>query len=304
MVKTKKWQQVFCPSPTPIEDIGEYLGVKILIKRDDLNHKVVQGNKLRKLKYNVKHAIENNFLQLATFGGAWSNHIAATAQAAHLVGMKSIGFIRGNELENCQTKWSNTLKQASETGMRLFFLSRAEYRKKSIAQTVLKTMPKDTYLIPEGGSNSLALQGVREVIYEMNCQIPEPTHIITACGTAGTMAGLIDGVASIGWNTKVIGIPVLKGAGFLVDNVNKLSEFHKSICWQLYFEYHAGGYAKTNDKITKFAQALRKEKAITLDKIYTSKAFFAAYDLIKRGEIQTNSRIVILHTGGLQGGCV
>lgn len=309
MNQNSNWKNLFAskPGPTPLECLQDYLEVSIWVKRDDLNHCLVQGNKLRKLKYNFKQAIEECHSKVATFGGAWSNHILATAVAAQLCGIKSVGFIRGDELKHNRKKWSDTLKSAEEKGMQLVFLSRQEYRLKSLAATVkdfIEDSEDKLYFIPEGGSNALALQGVEEIIGELKLQIDEPTHIVSACGTGGTLAGLIDGVANQGWKTKVLGIPVLKGGEFLKKDIEKLSKYHNQVDWELYGDYHAGGYAKLDNKTLKFAQEFSNKTAIKLDKIYTAKAFYAAYDLIKNGDIAKGSKVVILHTGGLQGGVI
>ncbi len=302
MGKLSTWNTIFCTDPTPVQQLIQYNGVCISIKRDDLNHKIIQGNKLRKLKYNVKYMIDEGYSQLITFGGAWSNHIVATAQAAHLLGFKSIGVIRGNELEQHKENWSTTLKQAQNYGMQFIFVSRQQYRLKQRAKAVQEQLTHDSYVIPEGGSNSLALHGVSEIIEELTTQIKPPTHIITACGTGGTLAGLIDGIGHVGWHAKVIGIPVLKGASFIHDEINTMSLNYSHVDWQLYLDYHAGGYAKMNDQTLYFAKKFSSDTGIYLDKIYTAKSFFAAFNLIDKGEIPKGSRVIILHTGGLQGG--
>ncbi len=281
--------------------------VEVYIKREDLLHKYISGNKFRKLKYNIKYAIESGFSSVATFGGVHSNHIIATAQAAHLSGLKSIGFIRGDELQNKKENWSQTLKDVSRIGMDLVFLDRASYQLKEIAPQVQDYLAKQLqypYLIPEGGSNNLALKGVMEVVDELVNQIPEATHVLSACGTGGTLAGLIDGVAKNQWHAEIIGIPVLKGAEFLKKEIMLLAHNHTSIKWKLFNQYHAGGYAKINNVTTSFAKKFTKMSNIYLDKIYTAKSFFAAYDLIRRGIIPAHSSLVILHTGGLQGGII
>ena len=141
-----------------------------------------------------------------------------------------------------------------------------------------------------------------EVVDELNDQIKEPSIIISACGTGGTLAGLIDGVFKQGWKTRVMGIPVLKGGEFLLKDIKNLSESHSKVNWQLFCDYHAGGYAKMNEQTLNFAKEFTHKNKIKLDKVYTAKAFYAAYDLIKKGEIAEGSHVVILHTGGLQGG--
>jgi 1-aminocyclopropane-1-carboxylate deaminase len=307
MHKLTSWHKIFNVNSTPVDRLDSYKRVKISIKRDDLNHEIIQGNKLRKLKYNIKYAIDQGFDTVATFGGAWSNHIVATAQAAQLSGLSSIGFIRGDELRSKPNLWSNSLNQAHQYGMKFVFVNRKEYREKHNSQTVKKHLAKQNqqpYLIPEGGSNKLALKGVAELIKELSQQIKPITHIITACGTGGTMAGLIEGVSQLMWNSKIIGIPVLKGAQFLEKDINTLITTERKVSWQLYHDYHAGGYAKIDAATSEFAKKFTDDTKIQLDKIYTAKSFYAAYDLIEKNIIKPNSSIVILHTGGLQGGII
>jgi 1-aminocyclopropane-1-carboxylate deaminase len=307
MQNLKKWSHLFNPGTTPLNLIQDYQNVNIFIKRDDLNHVTIQGNKLRKLKYNIKYAIDNNYNSIATFGGAWSNHIVATARAAELCHINCIGFIRGDELENHPDKWSPTLVQASNCGMQLVFLNRQEYRQKLKGESVKRFIENSSYsiyTIPEGGSNLLALQGVSEIIEELTEQTKEPDYIIAACGTGGTLAGIIDGVEKHNWQTKVIGISVLKGANYLTDEVKSLSRHHSKVNWHISHDYHAGGYAKIDKKTECFAKEFSQKSGIFLDKIYTAKAFYGAYDLIKLGDIQEKSRIVIIHTGGIQGGII
>jgi len=307
MQNLNKWQKLFNPPFTTLQRLENFNHVEISIKRDDLNHPYVQGNKLRKLKYNIKSALDQNTKTVVTFGGAWSNHIVATARAAALCGMKSIGFIRGDELENQNHKWSAALKQAADDNMQFIFLNRQDYRQKICARavkTVLQKLSEKPYYIPEGGSNTLAIKGIIEIIDELKQQTSIPDYIVSACGTGGTLAGLIDGVAKHKWHTKVIGISVLKGAEYLIDEVKKLSQYQHKIDWCLTTNYHAGGYAKINEPTQIFARDFMSKHNIPLDKVYTSKAFFAAYDLIIKGKIKKNSHVVILHTGGLQGGVI
>lgn len=307
MDKKNLWEQLFISNATKIQSIDCYLGVNIVVKRDDLNHNLVQGNKLRKLKYNFKQAIDQNYKEIMTFGGAWSNHILATASAANYCGIKSIGFIRGDELKENKHKWSDTLKSAENNGMEFVFLNRQDYRLKfnsSLVKTYIQQSKTNLYSIPEGGSNQLAIKGVIEIVDELKQQRGEPSHIVSACGTGGTLAGLIDGVAKQGWRTRVLGVPVLKGGEFLRQDIEGLSNHHPKVKWKLYYDYHAGGYAKMNEETLNFAKEFTLKNKINLDKIYTAKTFYATYDLINKGEIPAGSNVVILHTGGLQGGVV
>ena len=299
------WKKLFCPEPTAINEIEKIKSINVLVKRDDLNHPVIQGNKLRKLKYNFKYFLDNDFSTIATFGGAFSNHIVATAQASKLLNSPCIGFIRGDELENNPHKWSPTLVTANRLGMKLFFLSRQEYRHKDnskIYQKLASYSSEKIYVVPEGGSNSLALLGVQEIIDELEGQIKAPDYIVCACGTGGTLAGLIDGIAQKGWRTQVIGIAVLKGAQFLTQEVVRLSQGQARVDWQIIHDYHGGGYAKTTALMKNFGHQFVTSKNIPLEKIYTLKSFYATYDLIERSYFEKDSTVVILHTGGLQGG--
>jgi 1-aminocyclopropane-1-carboxylate deaminase len=305
MKSNQEWIKVFQQKRTPLQLLNNYKGVTISVKRDDLNHALVQGNKLRKLKYNLMHALENGYDCVATFGGAWSNHILATANAADLCGIKCIGVIRGEELENQPGKWSETLNKSAQAGMELHFLNRQQYRLKhnsKVVQSVISSYPRNVFLIPEGGSNRLAVLGVAEIISELQQQTQSPTHIISACGTGGTLAGLIEGVAAQAWDTQVWGIPVLKRADFLYQDIKKLSPHQEKVKWQLFGNYHAGGYAKMDDNTMSFAKKFIQDNSIDLDKIYTAKAFFATYDLIDKGMIPAGSKVIVLHTGGLQDG--
>jgi len=307
ILKSKQWQQLFCSKNTPLQYLDSFNGVNICVKRDDLNHEIVQGNKLRKLKYNFKYALENDYQELITFGGAFSNHILALAQASNLCGLNCTGFIRGDELSGAKNKWSSTLKLAESLGMKLKFVSRADYRHKLSSSTVkayLHDLKNKAYYIPEGGSNARALLGVKEIITELKAASFVPTHIITACGTGGTLAGLIDGVVENGWKTMLIGIPVLKGAQFIEKKIERLAYNHRSSSWQLYHNYHAGGYAKINKETLDFGKKFNQKNNIPLDKIYTAKTFYATYDLIRQGVIKINSSVLIIHTGGLQGGAI
>ncbi|MFK8013788.1 MAG: 1-aminocyclopropane-1-carboxylate deaminase/D-cysteine desulfhydrase [Marinicellaceae bacterium] len=308
MYNLNQWKNLFCQNVTPVNQLENLKDIEIYIKRDDLNNSIVQGNKLRKLKYNFKYAIENNKDTIVTFGGAWSNHILAVAKSAALCNLKCIGFIRGDELQDQRNRWSSTLLKASEFGMNLVFLDRQEYRLKQHSNQVKKQlldMTSQVHVIPEGGSNVLALKGVSEVITELidQVQLP-PTHIITACGTGGTAAGLILGVNQLHWDSKVIGIPVLKGAHFLDDDISQFVSNKSLDNWSLYQDYHFGGYAKVTDQLKQFGTEFVSKNHIDLDKIYTVKSFFAAFDLIDKNIIPPKSRVLILHTGGLQGGSI
>lgn len=263
-------------------------GVELWIKRDDLIHLYVSGNKWRKLKYNLIKAHEEGFKKLLTFGGAFSNHIAAVASAGKLFDFETLGIIRGEEVEN------PTLNQAKADGMRLKFVDRQmyktyrEYNYEKISHTY-----NDYYLIPEGGTNQLALKGVAELVKETGAGF---THMCVACGTGGTMAGLLEGAFP---GQIVIGFPALKG-NFMEEEVLKLSaNFQNQGLMQE--KYHFGGYAKWTDELLSFIRSFYYGHGIKLDAIYTGKMMYGVMDLITNGYFDNGSKIVCIHTGGMQG---
>lgn len=300
--KFELWQKQVL---TPCQTI-QLAGVDVVVKRDDLNHEVVQGNKLRKLKHNLIAARRQKAETLLTFGGAYSNHLVATAFAAHACGFKSIGLVRGNELANNQAVWSETLFYCQKMGMQLVFVSRSDYRLK--AQSTAFQSAWDgavrPYVLPEGGSNLLALEGVAEMIGELDQQLNQvPTHIICPVGTGGTVAGLVQGVAAHQWPCKVLGVAVLKGLQSVKEDINQwLTGVDGLPSYAVLGDYHAGGYAKNSEELSGFCVAFEQKHQIQLDKIYNSKSFYALAQLIQSGQISTSDRPLIVHTGGLQGG--
>ena len=270
--------------------------------RLDLFHPEIGGNKYFKLKYNLEQARLCWHSTLLSFGGAYSNHIAALANAGKIYGFKTIGIIRGDELE---IKSNKTLKQASENGMHLHFIDREMYRKKKDSDFIenLRKQFGDFYLIPEGGSNAFAIKGCKEII-EL---IPFHADVICcAVGTGGTIAGMH---LSSDYNQHIIGIPVLKNATFLYNDIKLLQQQYSMQTvnedqigkLELIFDYHFGGYAKSTSELEQFQFEFQNEFNISLDKIYTSKLFYAIFDLIKKDFFQARKKIIIVHTGGLQG---
>jgi 1-aminocyclopropane-1-carboxylate deaminase len=284
-----KNQQIHLP-------ILEEKRVELFLKREDLIHPFVSGNKFRKLKYNIRAAKELQKDTLLTFGGAFSNHIAATAIAANLNGFKSIGIIRGDELgkDLGKTLESNTtLREACRNGMTFEFVSREVYRNKATTDfnNQLKERFGDFYLIPEGGTNKLAVKGCAEILTKEDLKFD---YICCAIGTGGTISGLINSAAS---DQKVIGFPALKG-GFLQDEIQKFTSKEN---WRLETAYHFGGYAKYNEALIHFVNQFSKQNNILLDPIYTGKMLFGILDLVGKNQFPPNSKIVAIHTGGLQG---
>lgn len=256
----------------------------------------ISGNKWYKLKYNLQNAVANGYTTILTFGGAYSNHIHATAAAAKKFKLYSIGIIRGEET----LPLNPTLSYAKGQGMKLHYISRSDYRRKSDPQfiTALRERYGNFFLIPEGGSNELAVKGVAEIVEGVDF---EAEYWITPVGTGGTMAGLISGVKD---ESKVLGISALKGAKGLNDDVKNLLEKTQKIelsNWEINHNYHFGGYAKMDQELVEFIQHFKASTGILLDPVYTSKMMYGIFDLVKKGCFKQGAKIIALHTGGLQG---
>ena len=264
----------------------------VYIKREDLIHPIVSGNKFRKLKYNILQAKAEKKTKILTFGGAFSNHIAAVAYAAKENGFQSIGIIRGDELEN-KVNENPTLSFARKCGMQFDFVSRETYRKKSEPDFIenLKEEYGDFFLIPEGGTNELAIKGCQEILNEDDNAFD---YICCSVGTGGTISGIIN---STNEYQKVLGFSALKG-DFLKDEICK---FAKNNRWYLISDYHFEGYGKINNELVAFINTFYKQTKIPLDSIYTGKMLFGVFDLIKKGFFPVNSKILVVHTGGIQG---
>ena len=266
--------------------------ITLTIKREDKLHPHISGNKFRKLKYNILEAKNNGMDCLLTFGGAYSNHIAATAAAGKEYGIKTVGIIRGEELVD-KIYENPTLTFAQQCGMEFKFVSREQYKSKSETDFLncLKEEYGNAYILPEGGTNSLAVKGCTEILNDADSVF---THICCAVGTGGTISGLIN---SAGHGQKVLGFPALKGAG-LSDDIYKFAEKDN---WELIEGYHFGGYAKVTDELISFINGFYKKTGVPLDPVYTGKMLFGVIDLINKGYFPDGSAILAIHTGGLQG---
>lgn len=270
----------------------ENTSVELFIKREDLIHPFVSGNKFRKLKYNLLQAKNLNHTTLLTFGGAFSNHIAATAFAGKENGFKTIGIIRGEELENMAAQ-NPTLKFAKECGMQLKFLTRERYREKD-SEAFITTLIEDFglfYLIPEGGTNELAVKGCEEILNEDDSIYD---FICVSVGTGGTIAGVINNSAT---HQTILGFPALKG-DFLQKDICKFATKNN---WDLIQDYHFGGYGKVSNELIAFINLFYEKHKIPLDPIYTGKAVFGVINKINAHYFPENSKILIIHTGGIQG---
>jgi len=271
--------------------------VTLYIKREDVIHPFVSGNKFRKLKYNLTEAKKLKKNTLLTFGGAFSNHIVATAVAGKLAGFKTIGVIRGDELaKNLKETLANnaTLQEAHKNGMKFHFVSRENYRQKNSSYFIEKLKNKlgDFYLIPEGGTNCLAVKGCQEILTKLDHNFD---YICCAVGTSGTISGVIN---SLEKHQKVIGFPALKG-DFFAEEIKKYTI--KNNNWTIVKDYHFGGYAKYNDELIRFINNFTKQTKIQLDPIYTAKMLFGILNLVQKNYFPGNSKILAIHTGGLQG---
>jgi 1-aminocyclopropane-1-carboxylate deaminase len=274
-------------------------GVRLLLWRDDLLNPDLPGNKARKLKYNLLQAKAEGHSRLLTFGGAYSNHLAAVAAAGRLYGFATTGLVRGEE----HLPLNPTLARCVADGMQLHYLDRATYRRRAeptfLAEMQLQYGP--TYLLPEGGTNPLALRGVAELIGEVR-RHTEFDAVAVAAGTGGTLAGLALGVAQAGYPARVVGVAALKGADFLRDEVNKLLAAAGAAVasYELHTGYHFGGYAKLPAELRAFIRQFEADYGVLLDPIYTGKLLFGVLDLIALGHFAPGSTIVAVHTGGQQ----
>ncbi len=273
--------------------------LRLFVKRDDQLHPHISGNKWRKLKYNLLEASRLGQNKILTFGGAYSNHLAATAAAGKKFGFSTLGIVRGERV----LPLNPTLQFVEDCGMELKFVNRTLYRSKSEPSFFqeININPAGFYILPEGGSNCLALQGAAELVDEITSQLGRmPDYICTACGTGATMAGIVKGMDDVG---TALGFPILKGGfmqkevtGFLINCTGK-----SYTNWQIKDNYHFGGYAKFQPELIEFMNVFKQEFGIPLDPIYTGKMAFGVFDLAEKGFFEKGATVVMVHTGGLQG---
>jgi 1-aminocyclopropane-1-carboxylate deaminase len=272
------------------------------VKRDDLIDEVVSGNKWRKLKYNVLQAKSSHLNQLITFGGAFSNHLIATAKAAHLTGLESIGIVRGDELNPSS---NHMLKLCNSFNMQLHFVSRSEYELRSDKsyQNDWHSLFPNSYLIPEGGANFFGLIGCQEIWSELDEQYD---YVVLAAGTGTTAAGVLSGMPE---QTKMIVFSALKGDFIKQEILSKISYgFHNDAFTESCSERltvmgdeEFGGYGKFDQRLVDFIAWCESTLQLPLDKIYTAKAFYGLLQHLDKGLIKKNSKILFIHTGGLIG---
>ena len=294
------------PSPVRLlkSDLWEKQGIKLFIKRDDElvvgAEPALCGNKVRKLKYNIREALQSNTASILTFGGAYSNHIAATAVVGKVIGIPTIGVIRGEK----QEPLNPTLHYAVASGMQLHYLSREKFRQKDSPEILseLRVQFGPFYLLPEGGTNHLALMGCRELATEIKQDFPDalPNYICLPCGTGGTLAGLILGMRGA---SHLIGFSALKG-NFHQKEINHLLKEESEVIlenWEVCLDYHFGGYAKFKPELIHFINQINIKFDLPTDPIYTGKMLFGIFDLLQKRYFREGSTILIIHTGGLQG---
>ena len=278
---------------TPIQEIQDSIlanaEIRLFIKREDLNHPLISGNKWWKLKYNLEEATLQGNKTLLTLGGAFSNHIYATAAAADELQLESIGIIRGEET----LPLNSTLRFAKSKGMKLHYISRETYRKKSDEYFIklLHDQFGDFYLIPEGGSNELAVKGVEEFIQMLDVNFE---YLCCPVGTGGTLAGVIRGLRG---EKKILGFSALKDGAFLNDVVRKLGSTYTN--WEILTEYHFGGYAKSTPALLEFIDDFKTHQSIPLEFIYTGKMIYGIFDLARNGFFEKGSTLLAIHTGGV-----
>lgn len=269
--------------------------LELWIKRDDLLHPIISGNKWRKLKYILNQALHNGADSIVSMGGAYSNHLHALAFACKALGLQTIGYIRGER----PAQLNPTLHDLLDWGMELRFVSRSDYRQLRNYQDhdSFPERQPGQYWLPEGGATDLALQGVAELVDEIEIGFDT---LAVACGTGTTLAGLLASPRT----SRVIGVAALKGGDFLIDDVQQLLNrqgMTSQADWRILVDYHFGGFAKTTPELLAFMQDFQQRHGIELEPIYTGKLLFALYDLIRRDYFPAGQRIVAIHTGGLQG---
>lgn len=275
--------------PSPIHQVS-FRGKSLFFKRDDLIDPFVSGNKWRKLKYILQDAAEKNKKHLITFGGAYSNHLLATAAATAKNHLKATAFVRGEEISNPM------LTLCKLFGMQLRFIDRQSYQHKEALFEKYYANDSNAYFVNEGGASKEAVIGCAEIIEELK---EDFDHIFCAAGTGTTAAGLLKGINRLQLQTILHVIPVLKGGEFISDEIAMYESDLSKL--QLHTDYHFGGYAKTTPELINFIKDFTSSTGILLDPIYTSKMCYAIFNLIEKGIIKKDAKVLMLHTGGIFG---
>ncbi|WP_421273424.1 1-aminocyclopropane-1-carboxylate deaminase/D-cysteine desulfhydrase [Aeromonas veronii] len=282
--------------PSPLQRLHHPLltrySVELWCKRDDLIHPAISGNKWRKLKYHLLHAKEHGKRHLLSFGGAYSNHIHALAAAGCQSGLRTTGIIRGEY----DAVSNSTLRDARHWGMDLVFVDRQSYRRRQDPDWLAQFDAPDTLIVPEGGSSPLAIPGVAELVGEVPFS---PDLWVLPCASGGTLAGLIAGKRD---REQILAIAVLKGGGFIADEVCRLHPAAANIPgWRIALDHHDGGYAKFSPALWQWVQDFSATTDLPLEPIYSGKAMWGLFRELAAGRIAPGSKIVFIHTGGMQG---
>jgi 1-aminocyclopropane-1-carboxylate deaminase len=279
---------------SPVQQINDQLFAErdllVYIKRDDLIHPIISGNKWRKLKYLLKKAQTQNKTHLVTFGGAYSNHLLATAAAAARFGFKATGIVRGEQVDN------DTLFMCRLHGMHLMFTDRESYRDKPALFDKYFANDNQAFFIDEGGASPEAALGCSELVNELT---ETYDHIFCASGTGTMAAGIINGITQHQLPTQLHAIPVFKNGGFIANEIDKLLTVPAN--YQLHTDYHFGGYGKVNNELISFIKKFVADTGILIDPIYTGKMLYAIYDLAAKDHFKPGSKILAIHSGGIWG---
>jgi 1-aminocyclopropane-1-carboxylate deaminase len=279
---------------SPVHQIKNNLfderGLSVFVKRDDLIHPIISGNKWRKLKYLLKKAQAENKNHLVTFGGAFSNHLLATAGAAALFGFKATGFVRGDKVDN------EMLFMCRMHGMNLIFADRESYRDKHALFNHHFADDVNAFFIDEGGASPEAARGCSELVAELT---ETYDHLFCACGTGTMAAGIINGLQTRQLTTQMHCIPVFKNGDFLREAIDGLLLQARE--YKLHTDYHFGGYGKVNPELISFIKSFVAETGILIDPVYTGKMLYAIYDMAARGQFEPGSKILAVHSGGIWG---
>jgi 1-aminocyclopropane-1-carboxylate deaminase len=282
--------EIFSPVHHISNPLFDEHGVKVFLKRDDLIHPMISGNKWRKLKYLLKNAQEQHKNHLVTFGGAYSNHLLATAAAAARFGFKATGIVRGEDVDN------NTLFLCRLHGMQLIFTDRDSYRDKQVLFSKYFGDNDNAFFIDEGGASAEGAKGCSELVDELT---ETYDHIFCACGTGTTAAGIINGLTSHQLNTRFNAIPVFKNGGFIKQEIDRFLTAPAD--YDLHTDYHFGGYGKATDELIAFVKQFIASTGIVIEPVYTGKMMYALYDLIRKNHFNPGSNILAIHSGGIWG---
>lgn len=283
--------------PSILTKLGDSLldeyQIELWIKRDDLLHPIISGNKWRKLKYSLDHALSLGSDTLISMGGTYSNHLHALAYAGKILGLKTKAFIRGEQ----PTTLTSTLIDIQNWGMELSFVSRSDYKLLRQYKNChdLPALKRSQYWVPEGGAQILALKGVAELINEIDITYD---ILCVPCGTGATLAGIINAAPD---KASILGFAALKNAAFLESDVASLLPKISSENWKVNLDYHFGGFAKKSTELLDFISNFEDKTGIPLESVYTGKMLFGIYDLITKHTFKPGQRIIAIHTGGLQG---